>query len=174
VAALPITEARQQYRELNEEFIENIGRRFFSQLPAAMTTEQRQAAIESTAALIRDVDALIARVDLVDGTTQAASEANVVRNRLKGLRAVVFTAMYTLNPEQAWFWTEEWQRKEVRPMRILPPVEPGSTPAPRTSSRHWMRIVRLMPTHSFGPEKIPGKRHVIWRRIGGHEIFQEP
>jgi hypothetical protein len=29
-------------------------------------------------------------------------------------------------------------------------------------------------TFSFGPEKIPGKRHVIWRRIGGHEIFQEP
>jgi hypothetical protein len=112
MAALPITEVRQQYRELNEEFIENIGRRFLSRLPAAMTTEQRQAAIESTAALIRDVDALIARVDLVDGNAQAASEANVVRNHLKGLRAVVFTAMYTLNPEQAWFWTEEWQRKE--------------------------------------------------------------
>jgi hypothetical protein len=85
MAALPITEVRRQYRELNEEFIENIGRRFLSRLPAAMTTEQRQAAIESTAALIRDVDAF-----------------------------------------------------------------------------------------SFGPEKIPGKRHVIWRRIGGHEIFQEP
>ena len=29
-------------------------------------------------------------------------------------------------------------------------------------------------TFSYGPEKIPGKRHVIWRRVGGHEIFQEP
>jgi hypothetical protein len=29
-------------------------------------------------------------------------------------------------------------------------------------------------TFSYGPEKTPGKRHVIWRRVGGHEIFQEP
>jgi hypothetical protein len=29
-------------------------------------------------------------------------------------------------------------------------------------------------TFRYGPEHIPGKRHVIWRRIGGHEIFQEP
>lgn len=29
-------------------------------------------------------------------------------------------------------------------------------------------------TFSFDSEKMPGKRHVIWRRIGGHEIFREP
>jgi hypothetical protein len=29
-------------------------------------------------------------------------------------------------------------------------------------------------TFSYGPETIPGKRHVIWRRVGGHKIFQEP
>ena len=29
-------------------------------------------------------------------------------------------------------------------------------------------------TFAFGPERIPGKRHVIWRRVGGHEIFREP
>ena len=29
-------------------------------------------------------------------------------------------------------------------------------------------------TFMYGPEKLPGKRHVIWLRIGGHEIFQEP
>jgi len=28
-------------------------------------------------------------------------------------------------------------------------------------------------TFSYGPETIPGKRHIVWRRIGGHEIFQE-
>ena len=112
MAALPLPEARQQYLELNEDFIENVGRRFLSLLPAAMTPEQRQAAIESTAAMIRDVDALLARIGLVDGNTQGEAEANMVRNRLQGLRAVVFTAMYTLNPEQAWFWTEGWQSKE--------------------------------------------------------------
>lgn len=112
MAALHLSEARQQYLELNDDFIENIGRRFLSLLPSAMTPEERQAAIESTAAMIRDVDALIARIDLVDGTAQAAADVSAVRNHLLGLRAVVFTAMYTLNPEQAWFWTEEWQRKE--------------------------------------------------------------
>ena len=29
-------------------------------------------------------------------------------------------------------------------------------------------------TFMYGPEKLPGKRHVIWLRVGGHEIFQEP
>lgn len=29
-------------------------------------------------------------------------------------------------------------------------------------------------TFSYGPEQVPGKRHIVWRRIGGHEIFQEP
>jgi hypothetical protein len=29
-------------------------------------------------------------------------------------------------------------------------------------------------TFRFGPEKVPGQRHVIWRRVGGHEIYQEP
>jgi hypothetical protein len=29
-------------------------------------------------------------------------------------------------------------------------------------------------TFAYGPERIPGKRHVIWRRVGGHEVFQEP
>jgi len=29
-------------------------------------------------------------------------------------------------------------------------------------------------TFMYGPEKLPGKRHVIWLHVGGHEIFQEP
>ena len=29
-------------------------------------------------------------------------------------------------------------------------------------------------TFRYGRERIAGKRHVIWRRIGGHDIFQEP
>ena len=29
-------------------------------------------------------------------------------------------------------------------------------------------------TFAYGPEKIPGKRHMVWRRIGGHEIHREP
>lgn len=29
-------------------------------------------------------------------------------------------------------------------------------------------------TFTYGDEVRPGERHVIWRRIGGHEIFDEP
>ena len=30
------------------------------------------------------------------------------------------------------------------------------------------------PTFEYGPERRPGHRHVIWRRIGTHAIFDEP
>ena len=29
-------------------------------------------------------------------------------------------------------------------------------------------------TFEYGPEQIPGETHIIWRRIGGHEIFKNP
>ena len=29
-------------------------------------------------------------------------------------------------------------------------------------------------TFEFGPPVRPGERHVIWRRIGSHDIFREP
>jgi hypothetical protein len=29
-------------------------------------------------------------------------------------------------------------------------------------------------TFAWGPEQSPGKRHVIWRRVGGHEIYANP
>ena len=29
-------------------------------------------------------------------------------------------------------------------------------------------------TFRYGREQVSGKRHIIWRRIGGHEIFREP
>ena len=114
MSALPLPQAQQRSLELTEEFLENISRRFLSLLPADMTPEQRQAGIESTAAFVRDVDALIARVDIVGGNTQAKAEAELVRNRLKGLRAVAWLAMKELNPDQAWFWTEEWQAGQRR------------------------------------------------------------
>jgi hypothetical protein len=29
-------------------------------------------------------------------------------------------------------------------------------------------------TFDYGLERLPGERHIRWRRIGGHEIFQNP
>jgi len=29
-------------------------------------------------------------------------------------------------------------------------------------------------TFDYGPEVLPGERHIRWRRIGDHNIFQNP
>jgi hypothetical protein len=29
-------------------------------------------------------------------------------------------------------------------------------------------------TFAYGPEKVPGHPHVIWRRIGTHDILRRP
>jgi hypothetical protein len=29
-------------------------------------------------------------------------------------------------------------------------------------------------TFNYGDEVIPGERHIIWRRIGTHDIFDNP
>ncbi|HXT37684.1 MAG TPA: hypothetical protein VN837_19075 [Chloroflexota bacterium] len=29
-------------------------------------------------------------------------------------------------------------------------------------------------TFRFGKELVPGKRHVIWRHVGTHDIFRNP
>lgn len=26
----------------------------------------------------------------------------------------------------------------------------------------------------YGSEQIPGETHIIWRRVGGHDIFAQP
>lgn len=29
-------------------------------------------------------------------------------------------------------------------------------------------------TFSYGPEVLPGEAHIIWRRVGSHDLFQSP
>jgi hypothetical protein len=29
-------------------------------------------------------------------------------------------------------------------------------------------------TFAFGQPRVPGHAHIVWRRIGGHEIFKRP
>ena len=29
-------------------------------------------------------------------------------------------------------------------------------------------------TFEYGPKQVPGETHIIWRRIGGHDIFKNP
>jgi NAD(P)-dependent dehydrogenase (short-subunit alcohol dehydrogenase family) len=37
---------------------------------------------------------------------------------------------------------------------------------------HWAPNGRA--TFEFGSERLPGKRHVYWRRVGGHDIYDNP
>ena len=29
-------------------------------------------------------------------------------------------------------------------------------------------------TFAYGTERLPGEAHIVWRRVGGHEIFKRP
>ena len=98
--ALPLLDARRRTDELTDSFIEDFGRHALGIIPALMTKEQRHAAIMSTANMIRDVDALLDRVPVVD---ENSAQATQVTNRLTGLRAIAFTVMTALNPDRAWF-----------------------------------------------------------------------
>ena len=48
----------------------------------------------------------------------------------------------------------------------------GVRGAPGVFEMRWAGDGRA--TFSWGEEKLPGHRHIIWRRCGGHEIFDRP
>jgi hypothetical protein len=48
----------------------------------------------------------------------------------------------------------------------------GVTAHPGVFEMTWAPDGRA--TLSYGPERIPGSAHVIWRRIGTHAIFTPP
>jgi predicted hotdog family 3-hydroxylacyl-ACP dehydratase len=43
---------------------------------------------------------------------------------------------------------------------------------PRIYEFHWAPNGQA--TFEFRAEVVPGKRHVYWRRVGGHEIYGDP
>ena len=63
---------------------------------------------------------------------------------------------------------EAGRRSSVRPgFRVK-----GVKGAPGVFEMTWASDGRA--TFSWGDEKLPGQRHIIWRRCGGHEIFDHP
>jgi hypothetical protein len=75
-----------------------------------------QRAVADQAALIRKIDKLISRLLSLD--ISASHNAELVPERddvlaeVREVRALAFEQMRKLNPDQAWYWTEEWQHKE--------------------------------------------------------------
>lgn len=68
-------------------------------------------------------------------------------------------------------------RKMVNDMRANQPLRPslrvkGVQGYPGIFELTWAPNGRA--TFMFGAERVPGDPHIIWRRIGGHEIFGNP
>jgi hypothetical protein len=68
-------------------------------------------------------------------------------------------------------------RKMVNDLKAGQPFRPGLRVKgvqghPGVFEITWAPDVRA--TFAYGPEQIPGERHIIWRRIGGHEVLQNP
>jgi hypothetical protein len=66
--------------------------------------------------------------------------------------------------------------------QFIPAIETGEYPAglrikgvqgaPGVFEISWVPDRRA--TFEFGEEHLPGQRHIVWRRIGGHEVLGQP
>ena len=64
---------------------------------------------------------------------------------------------------------EDWRtRREFRPSLRIKGVQGHAGIFEMT----WAGDGRA--TFQYGPERRPGEPHIIWRRIGGHEILMNP
>jgi hypothetical protein len=69
-----------------------------------------QEHLHEAAEAIRRADAIIEQ--LAGMPDVAAAERGVVLSMARSVRAEAFAVIKRLNPDQAWFWSEEWQAKE--------------------------------------------------------------
>ena len=69
-----------------------------------------QEHVHEAAETIRWADATIGQLAAMSGA--AAGERDRVLVLVRAVRAQAFGLIEHLNPDQAWFWTEEWQAKE--------------------------------------------------------------
>jgi hypothetical protein len=76
-------------------------------IAAVAEWEQR---VSTVADRLRWLDSMILRIEALPKTTERYEDDLMAYTR--DMREVAFDAMRMLNPDQAWFWTEEWQRKE--------------------------------------------------------------
>jgi hypothetical protein len=80
--------------------------------PAAMREQVRtwQEHVHEAAETIRWADTTMEQLAGMPGTSTAEREHALVL--VRSVRAQALDLMQRLNPDQAWFWTEEWQAGE--------------------------------------------------------------
>lgn len=71
---------------------------------------ERLAMVEELARVLRMFDDVIARIHALPDTI--ASERDPLLAETREQRQWAFTLMRKINPDQAWFWTPEWQAGE--------------------------------------------------------------
>lgn len=68
--------------------------------------------------------------------------------------------------------------KLVAALKQTPPVLPGDPLVHPLAGHHGVYELRFAPngraTFTFGPSVRAGQPHIIWRRIGGHEVLDRP
>jgi hypothetical protein len=69
-------------------------------------------AVDEVADSLRNLDSLIERFAQYTPPQGDDPIATAWLTKVRATRVRVFDVMRQLNPDQAWFWTEDWQRKE--------------------------------------------------------------
>lgn len=105
VANITLPEARSQTARIADLFTETQQRQHQSP-----TEQWRDQTAERIARVIRQADDLLGRIPKI--TTQEPEEVAQLLRVTEGLRAAAYLLMKEFNPDQAWFWTVEWQAKE--------------------------------------------------------------
>ena len=100
-------------------------------------------------------------------TSEKSARSRRERRRLaKEQRAQLDTAMDRFKDDLGDI--EAGRRSRFRPgLRVK-----GVKGAPEVFEMTWAGDGRA--TFSWGDEVVPGQRHVIWRRCGGHPILKDP
>lgn len=72
--------------------------------------QQWEENVSAFAEVIQEFDRIIAGLDALRPPEELQEEKRTLLATVRASRGQAFRTMVDLNPEEAWFWTEEWQR----------------------------------------------------------------
>jgi hypothetical protein len=110
VTAPSLGTVREAFARIESE-IPEINRKLQSLHEVEAQAERiRDEMIDQAAGVLRRSDEVIEQINALPDELAAEREALLVQTR--GVRRQAFERMRELNPDQIWFWTEEWQAGE--------------------------------------------------------------
>lgn len=109
MSTLTVPEAKQQVTSASAPFMV-VASHVFEFVRQGERPPSDDASIEVVARLIRAADAYADAITLQSQDVQSRYHDETVM--IAGLRRLAMIIMSDINPDQAWFWTEEWQAGE--------------------------------------------------------------